>query len=543
MQPHSYNTDTERLDSQRVKSVTTMGWTNYKKPGYSWDKISNLILPDGTVTKQNLNVQLPGSSQGWTDILFDSQFSIIRSSIDGRSENNEPALELSVCVETQHNVTGTIDPNNPNVMLYSDAWDGADLRMGTFSGTRPRLNKIVAIKQMPPGDSENVEYSFLMRSNTAKAMVGGVRPWYGNVGDYFNLVGQEAFIARGDSQIRGCFLGRPKCWWYTTDEDGEEIQEIRDIELNCVILSDGETVRATKKIPRDYIQQAISDGSYLFTDNDFVTDWPGPGRDFWTNRKISEGGHWGNAVSSTQRYIDMMEEDAHGTGGASNAAGNVGYAKKAPFFQSTSSTSLINGISKYNYKQIAIKGYYFDTSALSGEVDTSATSTVEIPIKSEGSATSNSAQINIFSSKDLAEEWEIGDPVSMHRDYWSGNTDHKLKYIYSSIYGQPALSTAKSSFYMSSTDVRQSYNTFTLNSAGQSVINKDGFTKILMTFSNWDDRVAGGSDPGLGSTQSRYLICYHPDYIGSDSNIENDGAKLTTTFKQVTNPGAFWLMG
>ena len=149
MQPHSYNTDTERVDSQ---------------------------------------------------------FSIIRSSIDGRGENNEPNLELSVCVETQHNVTGTVDPNDPNVMLYSDAWDGADLRMGTFSGMRPRLDKIVVIKEMPAGDGEYVEYSFLMRSNKAKAMVGSVRPWDGNPGDYFNLVGQEAFIARGDSQIRGFFL-------------------------------------------------------------------------------------------------------------------------------------------------------------------------------------------------------------------------------------------------------------------------------------------------------------------------------------------------
>ena len=532
MQPHSYNTDTERVDSQRVKSVTTMGWVNYKKPGYSWDKISNLILPDGTVTKQNLNVQFPGSSQGWTDILFDSQFSIIRSRIDGRSENNEPALELSVCVETQHNVTGTVDPNDPSVMLYSNAWDGADLRMGTFSGMRPRLNKIIAIKEMPAGDGEYVEYSFLMRSNKAKATVDGVRPWNGNPGDYFNLFGREAFIGREDSEIRGAILGQPKCWWYTTDEDGEEIQETRDIELHCTVLSDGETVRATKKIPRAYIQQAISDGSYLFTDEVFYTDYNSPGRDFWTHRKAGESGF--SSAPSTQSYAQMMYESSDGTGGADNSGGNDAVPPGAPWFRMQTGS---------NYQRIAIKGFFFDTRSLAGAVDTTATHKIEIPIKEKGA--DGGQQTNIFSSNG-ADNWTPTYP----------SPDNSLSYLpngykrelYSSIYGQTALSTAKTYAQITNDSANatssSSYNEFILNSTGESNINKNGFTKILMTFENWDSRV-GGSDPGISTNSNYKTTCWHPDDSkpGLDTGKLNDGARLTATFKQITNPGGFWFMG
>ena len=530
MQPHSYNTDTERLDSQRVKSVTTMGWTNYKKPGYSWDKISNLILPDGTVTKQNLSVQLPGSSQGWMDILFDSQFSTIRRSIDGRRENNEPALELSVCVETQHNVTGTIDPNNPNVMLYSDAWDGADLRIGTFSGMRPRLNKIVVIKAMPAGDGEYVEYSFLMRSNKAKATVESARPWNGNVGEHFSLIGQEAFIARGDSQIRGCFLGTPKCWWHTTDEDGEEMVETRDIELHCTVLSDGETVRATKKIPRAYIQQAISDGSHLFTDETFNTDKGNSGRDFWTHRKAGENAFI--SVGTGQTYADMMGEDSYGSGGSGGQKKTLVYAYQGPCF---------HGSRGSYYSRVTIKGFYFDTSELTGFVDTSATSKLEIPIYNNASAGTYS-EVNIFSSKDLGgDEWEVDDPTL----FYLPNSQRKK--FYSSIFdssknshlGHTALSTARIAKDLNSheTNVNDSYNDFVLNSAGESNINKNGYTRILMTFSNWDSRVGGSESVWMGGNFKHFLYCWHPDH---SSNV---GAKLTTVFKQAINPGAFWLMG
>ncbi len=528
MQPHSYNTDTERVDSQRVKSVTTIGWTNYKKPGYSWDKISNLILPDGTVTKQNLNVQLPGSSQGWTDILFDSQFSTIRRRTEGGTgENNEPALELSVCVETQHNVTGTIDPNNPEVMLYSEAWDGADLRMSTSSGMRPSLNKIIEIKEMPAGDGDYIEYSFLMRSNKAKAMVENARPWNGNVGEHFSLIGQEAFIARGDSQIRGCFLGVPKCWWYTTDENGEAVIQNRDIEMHCVILSDGETVRATKKIPRAYIQQAISDGSHLFTDETFNTDRGSSGRDFWTHRKAGENGFVN--VPGWQTYADMMGEYSYGNGGAENNKSGQVYSYHGPYFWGT----------RYSgYIRVTIKGFYFDTSGLTGEVDTSATSTFQLPIYEN--RTAGNGQVNIFSSKDLGvDEWEVGHQTMYYLTY------SKKKKFYSSIFdssrnsqlGHTALSTARLArgLTMHSTNANLSYNTFVLNSAGESNINKNGSTRILMTFSNWDSRV-GGSESQLPSSFKNYIYCWHPDH---SSNV---GSKLTTVFKQPINPGGFWFM-
>jgi hypothetical protein len=95
-----------------------------------------------------------------------------------------------------------------------------------------------------------------------------------------------------------------------------------------------------------------------------------------------------------------------------------------------------------------------------------------------------------------------------------------------------------------------SYNEFILNSAGKSNINKNGFTKILMTFENWDSRVSDCSEPGIGTSSNYRITCWHPDDTPppgqndtTPAAAKNHGAELHTTFKQATNPGAFWLMG
>lgn len=569
MQPYSYNMDAERIDSQRVKTSTTIGWRNYRKPGYGWQRISNLILPDRTITKQNFNIQLPESSQGWLDILFDSQFSQIRYNIDHRRENREPSFELSICAETQHNVTGHIDPNNPEVMVYANAWDGVDLLYHSLSGTRPSFRKIFHIKEMPAGDGEYVEYSFLLRSNQAKTFVDGERPWDGNPGENFTLSGKEAFIARGDSQVRGCFIGSPKCWWDSIDEEGEPTIITKDIEVHCSILPDRETVRVTKRIPRSYIQQALSSGSTLSTDTEFHADMQGANRHFWVARRQVNG-------QDKLSYDDMMDwNHSHyknkGTGSnlkILNFAGSESTSAtppKAPRFHKFTGSA-----SNPNWESVVVMMFFFDTtpdgeSGLAGEPDSGAENSFTFHLHSKSGTSASEPYLNIYKSDDDifgASPFSVHaagskNPNGINVNAWHGDRS----YLYRSIgtgdtsgsdaashnastaqNGAPLCDSpvlAETASYTNDKNfISSNATTLNLNSAGRDAINKNDITKIMMTFSDWDSRV-GGSDPAGTSAIDVYLRLWHPGYSASNY----DGAELVTTFKQISNPGGFWFMG
>jgi hypothetical protein len=560
--------DAERLDSQRVKTSTTIGWRNYRKPGYGWQRISNLILPDRTITKQNFNVQLPESSQGWLDILFDSQFSQIRYNIDHRRENREPSFELSICAETQHNVTGHIDPNNPEVMVYANAWDGVDLLYHSLSGTRPSFRKIFHIKEMPAGDGEYVEYSFLLRSNQAKTFVDGERPWDGNPGENFTLSGKEAFIAKGDSQVRGCFIGSPKCWWDSIDEEGEPTTITKDIEVNCSILSDRETVRVTKRIPRSYIQQALSSGSTLSTDTEFHADTQGANRHFWVARRQSQSNQ--NQLS----YEDMMDWNHDHYRYESTSTGRR--IHDFPASETSSSTPpkapRFHKFSGYkNWESVIVMMFFFDTfddglAGLAGEPDPGAENSFTFHLYGKDGASASEPYLNIYKSDDdifgappfsvhaAGNKNPNGNPIGswhgdrryLYRSIGTGNTSGSnaaSHNAYTAQNGAPLCDSpvlVNSASYTTNKDhISSNATTLNLNSAGRDAINKNDITKIMMTFSDWDSRV-GGSDPAGGTSEiDGYVRLWHPYYGGSNY----DGAELVTTFKQVSNPGGFWFMG
>lgn len=182
-------------------------------------------------------------------------------------DNSEPEFCLSMAVETEHNVTGHIDEDRPNQIVYPSAWDSADLRLGIWHGRSARIEKVVDITSMPSGDSEFVEYSFLVRSSTAQVLAGpdhSVSPWDNG---HAELNDSDAFVSLAGSQLRGTVLRTPVAWYYA---DGEMVRV--PVRVTFEIQGDGETVRATKHIPRSLIATALAAGSHLFTDATFSPD-------------------------------------------------------------------------------------------------------------------------------------------------------------------------------------------------------------------------------------------------------------------------------
>jgi hypothetical protein len=142
------------------------------------------------------NVQFAASSQGWSDIVIDGTFSIARYIAERNGHNAEPELRLSLAVETQHNVAGHIDEGKPWQVVYPGAWDSADLRLGIWQGKAARIEKVVDIHSMPSGDSEFVEYSFLIRSSHARVLAGpnfDISPWHGRHAELFDA---QAFVCQ-----------------------------------------------------------------------------------------------------------------------------------------------------------------------------------------------------------------------------------------------------------------------------------------------------------------------------------------------------------
>jgi len=153
-------------------------------------------------------------------------------------------------------------------MVYPDAWDAADLKLGIWRGRSARIEKVVEIKSMPSGNSEFVEYAFLIQSNSARVLAGAdhtVSPW--DESGHAELNNADAFVSLSGSQLRGAVLRTPVAWYYV---DGEMVRV--PVLVTFDIQSDGETVRATKHIPRTLITTALAAGSHLFTDATFDPD-------------------------------------------------------------------------------------------------------------------------------------------------------------------------------------------------------------------------------------------------------------------------------
>jgi len=270
MQAHFWNAFQESLGGGRKRTQLHGKHVAYRKLGATgWSTIDPTIQRDFSCSSFAANVQFPTSSQGTSTLLFDAAFSMKRHIEEKNGNNAEPGFEVELVVGTQHNVDGHIDEVNPSLIRYTNAWDTADLCLGLEFGRSTRIQHLVEIKSMPSGDGPTVEYDFFLTSSTAKIFGGpklDKRPWDGKPGGRTELNGTAAFVARGDSQLRGMMLKPPVAWYF---KDGEKISTPVRVSFTITKLQE---VKATKHIPRTLIGEALAAGSSLFTDATFYPD-------------------------------------------------------------------------------------------------------------------------------------------------------------------------------------------------------------------------------------------------------------------------------
>lgn len=292
--PLTWNSDRTTIDARTKRTKVGGSWRNHLKRNQAWAPINTDIPSDRSVEAFPGCVQLPASSQGWADICIDGTFSMKRHIEEGNGNNAEPDFEMSLAVETQHNITGHISETNSAQMVYPDAWDSADLKLGLWRGRSVRIEKVVEIKSMPSGDSEFIDYSFLIRSSNAQVLAGAghnVSPW--DESGHAELDNADAFVSLAGSQLRGTVLRTPVAWYYVA---GELVRV--PVLVTFDVQSDGETVRATKHIPRTLIATALAAGSHLFTDATFSPDAsPETSTVDGYTRKSNGTGSWSSLVT------------------------------------------------------------------------------------------------------------------------------------------------------------------------------------------------------------------------------------------------------
>jgi len=307
MQAHFWNAFQESLGGGRKRTQLHGKHVAYRKLGATgWSTIDPTIQRDFSCTSFAANVQFPTMSQGTSTLLFDSAFSMKRHIEEKNGNNAEPGFEVELVVNTQHNVAGHIDPVNPSLIRYTNAWDTADLCLGLEFGRSTRIQHLVEIKSMPSGDGPTVDYDFYMTSATAKIFGGpqlNQRPWDGQPGGTTELNGASAFVARVDSQLRGMMLKPPVAWYFL---NGEKISTPVRVSFTITKLQE---VKATKHIPRTLISEALAAGSSLFTD---ATFYPDANPETSTCDGIVKGssqGTWATLIGGSANYVDDSGAD------------------------------------------------------------------------------------------------------------------------------------------------------------------------------------------------------------------------------------------
>lgn len=271
--PTFWNTTTKFNGSTRTSKVSG-GSVAYKKRGTAWDLINNDIQNDFSVTSFPGNVQIPANAQGWMDICFDSQYSAKRQITEGDWVNSEDEFEMRMRADCPTNATGIIHPDKPWQVVYYNAFgQGSNLIYGIWRGRASRVEHVIEITEMPPGDSEFLTYDFYIESNDATTFIGAdfdQRPWDGNSGDAATVEGFDIFLAKGSdsSTIRGSVLKTPVCWWANLDGTTTK----KDVRIDFEIQPDGDTVKATKYIRRTDIAKALSQGVPYRADATFSPD-------------------------------------------------------------------------------------------------------------------------------------------------------------------------------------------------------------------------------------------------------------------------------
>jgi hypothetical protein len=271
--PTFWNTLTQHNVGSRTSRVSA-GQVAYKKQGSAWDHVNNDILGDLSSTAFPGNVQFPTSAQGWADIHFNSEYSAKRQVVEGNWSSSEDEFVMRMRADAPTNATGIIHPDKPWQVIYYNAFgQGANLIYGLWHGRATRVEHVIEITEMPPGDSEFLTYDFFIESNDATAFVGAdfdQRPWAGNTGDGATVEGFGVFLAKGDDHTttRGSLLRTPVCWWANIDGTTTK----KNVRIDFVIQPDGITVKATKYVRRTDIADALAQGSAYRADATFNPD-------------------------------------------------------------------------------------------------------------------------------------------------------------------------------------------------------------------------------------------------------------------------------
>ena len=486
MTPLTWNADREYHGGGSATTQLSGGWRNYIRRGYVWQPINPFVASDLSCTAFPGNVQFAASSQGWSDIVIDGTFSIARYIAERNGHNAEPELRLSLAVETQHNVAGHIDEGKPWQVVYPGAWDSADLRLGIWQGKAARIEKVVDIHSMPSGDSEFVEYSFLIRSSHARVLAGpnfDISPWQDG---HAELLDAQAFVARADSQIRGVLFKTPVAWYYQSD--GTEVRT--PVRVTFEILSDGETVRATKHIPRALIATALANGSHLKTDATFSPDAsPETASVYghiyqWTNNQL-----WSDKIS------------AAGTG-----------ANDSSIF---SNLAISPDSSSGKYNELWYPVFGFDTSSIGGSQQVDATT------------------FDVFTDNDFPNNDDLGISYTVYGQTLASNTA-----LAASDYDGESPSTAYSDTLrevITESSTAQ-FITHTCNAAGRSAINLTGVTNLCLCLAQARQNGTYGAPTwsGSGSRENR-LSFRTAEYSGTSSD-----PVLTVTHSAVSSFGAWY---
>jgi len=271
--PTFWNTLTQHNVGSRTSKVAT-GQVAYKKKGAAWGHVDSSVQGDFTVESFPGCVQFPANAQDWVDLSFDGEYSAKSQIVNSDWHNSEDALGLRFRSDAPTNSIGIINPEKPWQVIYYNAFgSGCNLIYGIWRGKTSRFEHVIEITEMPPGDSEFLEYDFYVESDDATTFVGAnhdSRPWAGNSGDGATVEGFSIFLAKGDDPAtpRGSVLRTPVCWW--TNLDGTQTK--KNVRIDVEIQSDLATVKATKYVRRSDIQEALSQGSVYRADVTFNPD-------------------------------------------------------------------------------------------------------------------------------------------------------------------------------------------------------------------------------------------------------------------------------
>ena len=328
---------------------------------------------------------------------------------------------------------------------YRDAWgDGLHLRYTIWHARGVRATREAVIDRMPHGDSEFVKASWLVRAPSVRAISDG-RPVFSE-SRFATVYGRGLSIhqdSHGDlSQSRGAGLRKPQAWYYSSTGELTAI----DLKVDIEVLSDGETARFTKWIPRSFIAKGLASGGSVFADDTTVFRPDANTETSTVDGRVRESG-----VSDDWSTIhDAAGTDANDSTG--NLASAVGFAEDSTMDSWAS-------LSRY----IAL----FDTSSLTSDATiTSAT----LKFKKFGTTEDGHYAGAVVVSSSPASNTAL-----VAGDYDStGTTAYSDVIDYFDITGA-------------------AFKTFTLNASGEAAISLTGITKLAIVEDYYD---RANYDPG-----------------------------------------------